>query len=244
MNRKNQLKDLLESSDDELFQKLIDRQEGAEGQSESYVLGIASEPEMQQFHNRFTATYCAASDHKPSGARWKLGRGFLVAVFVMVFLFTVAKAYPKMLNWVIESFDEFIQFHSNTSPEETMELWEDGWVPTYLPDDFRITDVVCGETAKLIEYSNTTGERIVFYQYSTNDNFHLDIENAIQEECQIDGKPAYVIEKEEISTLYWLDTDWSFSIEFPPSIMLDEAVKIAESISPVSNIDEENDYEH
>lgn len=115
-------------------------------------------------------------------------------------------------------------------PETVIQTWKGFYVPAEIPEGFQTARAVDGETAKIIEYRDSTGHRILFYQYTPDTSLDLDQERAAALSVQDNGD-AYAYEKDGTTTYYWFTEERAYVIEFPTdAVTLDAVERMVDSL--------------
>ena len=228
MSENRRIRELLEQSDDQVLQRIIDEQEGLIGIVESKRLGSPSDDVL--------AKWSAKLDKLPGQRRGRrrLRRIVILAAIVTALLLAaVAGAYhTELLNWWERVLEEVNTFNVEEDPEALVKTWNGFYAPTDIPEDFEIARAVDGVASKIIEYHNAAGNRILYYQYTDDASFGLDMEDATPLHVLSDAS-AY--EKEGETTYYWFVEDRAYVIIFDSdAVTLDAVERMAESLSLIT----------
>lgn len=219
MADQDKIQELIDASEDALFQKIIDRQEGALGLEEMTQPGSApTQAELAQWERALNELDRVASPAKTLPKRKRVGRIAVLSILAAALLLVAASAlYRPILNWVESVHEKYTQLQASSSAQARVDLWTAVYLPTYLPPYFTVSDAFEYEDIKIIEYASIEGARLTFYQYKSNANVRVDTEAANKTAVMlITGVEAYQIDKGSLSTLYWNDCGYSFSVEFNP----------------------------
>ena len=161
----------------------------------------------------------------------------VAAVFVISFtmLFGLLMISPEVRatvrQTIIEWYEQFTRF-SFTQSETINESTE--WIPAYLPDGFFISDAYTLVSAKIIEYSNDSGLKILF-EYSPEEevSFGVDNEHATYSVITDNGVEYHTYKSDNVdypSHIIWNNKGFSFHLE--SSMSADILEKIVTSVTP------------
>lgn len=224
----NELHDLIDSTEDKLFQTIIDRQEGALGMAEQELCGEKPLYNWPPSHQNSVLSCAPSCGFR---RRW-LSRAVVAAIIVFALAITAFAAAPTVLNWLETAHGNFVHISADESATEKIAAWTQVYVPDYVPEDYLPSDASRTEGMTVIEYVNTKGDRLIFYQYSPSSNIRIDTE--FSEETVLtwkNGETAYLSSKGSTSIVYWSSSDWMFSIEYnPEDLTIDEIELMEESI--------------
>lgn len=233
MNDDN-LKDIVERSQEEALQRIIDRQEGKLAREE--LKGPGRVPTAEELAHWSSELDRLEEQEKSSGLnrrKWLLRLAVLAALLAALLALSVGAIRAGIFNLFVTAQEQFTQINTSQSPERVVAGWRQFYLPSCLPDGYIISSPIDDENIKSIEYSNSSGERILYYQYSPNSNVRLDTEKADKQyNDSVNGETAYLFEKGTLSTLYWsTDKGYILSIEFnPSSVTAEEILDMAESV--------------
>lgn len=233
MNEK--IADLIEQSDEQLIQQIIDVQEGAIGLEEKHFDVEPSAEALKRFQAGLDKLCFAECEPVPSRHAHKVRKFIILAALIAVLLCIAVTAFHlNLLNWVERLQDGASTFTVEADPEDIIRSWDDANIPSAIPTGFILHAAISGTSAKIIEYVNTAGDKLTFYLYNADANFSLDTEDVSVELAQIETG-MYFYEKELQSTLYWFSNDRAYSIDFNANaVSLDAVVQMAKSLRPVS----------
>ena len=210
------LQEMLEESQDELFQQMVDRQEGRVGLAETKNNPGPTQSELDQWNRKLDKL---AADMEKSGAhRAKSWRrlGVVAAIAVLLMIGTVAALQIRILNVVETIQEKFTQLSPEKTAEETVESWEDAWLPAFIPEDFMLSDAVESEGVRAAEYTNSEGVQFTLYQYAEDTMLQLDTEDAVVSDCPIGESMGQVIQKGGWAALYWDNSNVVLCLEYDP----------------------------
>lgn len=123
----------------------------------------------------------------------------------------------RFLNMIIEVNERFssVEFEERESVENKEDLpkdWKD-YYPTVIPDGYTLkTWSTTSKSARLV-YSNELGEELVFIQGPLTGEVHLDTEDAVVFEIEINGFEALMIEEDGRIMIYWRNGSYAFSLK-------------------------------
>lgn len=219
----------MEQSQDQLFQQIIDEQEGRLGIEEARRLGGPPEEAL----TRWTTELDKIKDKRPG--HWK--RTVVIAAIIaaaMAMAVSVLATNFDFLNIVETIQEQFTQFSPDKSPEIIVSKWSGAYLPEYVPAGYMMSDAVESTDIRAVEYTNSEGIRFTFNQYSGNTNLRIDTETAETTGCHVGTEDGRLVRKGSQSTLYWNSVDTAFSIVYDPAnITDDEARQIAESVTSI-----------
>jgi len=129
-----------------------------------------------------------------------------------------------VLNWTEQATEKYLQFQAGESAAERVARWQEAYVPSTVPRDYQISAAAYSESSKFIEYANTAGDRLLFFQYPGSAAVRIDTE-AADREVDWFGQKAYLFLKEGTAMVTWDGGDCIFSIEYDPEAVTDEEIK-------------------
>ena len=227
MPENRRIRDLLEQSEDQLFQRIVDEQEGLIGLEESRQSGGPSKEALA----RWTAELDKLEARPAPRRRWK--RVALAAAIVAAVLALSALAYQMdFLNFVETIQEQFTQLSPSEPPEKTASTWIGAYRLEYVPEGYLMSDAVDNGDTKAMEYANSEGIRFTFYQSGCDTVSRADTEAADAETRTIGGGTGYLVKKDGQSQLLWQTTDAAFCIVYGETPE-EEIMKIAESLSKI-----------
>lgn len=228
MNDGKDLRELMESAEDDLFQAVVDRMERLE----------AAEPGPEPPAEVLARWQAALDKLEPAPAprsRRKLGLRIALAAAILAGLFLFGAHALQLLNWIEIQRETYTQIQAppESTAEEIVSGWSGACLPSYVPEGYHMSHAMDGTDFKAIEYADTEGHRLVFYQYSDSSSVRIDTESAEKRtDCTINGRTAYLIQTEAAGTLYWTDGQQIFFLEYEPDCLDDaEAVNMAAHIN-------------
>lgn len=234
MADQDKIQELIDASEDVLLQKIIDRQEGALGLKEMAQPGPApTQAELARWEKALNELDRAASPAKALPKRKRLGRIAVLSILAAAFLLVAASAlYRPILNWVESVHEKYTQLQAGETVESQVAKWNSAYVPEEAPEGFCISDAADLGDLKYIEYANTTGDRVTFYQNTPGSNVRIDTEKADRTITPwVDGQTAYLFQKGSLFTLYWNQGDAVLSVEYTAQTISEIAIKaFAENI--------------
>lgn len=229
MSEEKDLHRLVEDAEDELFQAIVDRMDRLE--APELEPGPGPPPEALA---RWRAALGRLERVPAVRNRRRLGLRIAVVIAILAGVFFLG-AHALTFNWIELVREEYtqIQLRADTSPEEVVDGWTDAFRPSCLPEDYHMSDAIDGADFKAIEYTDTEGHRIMFYQYGPDSNVRIDTESAeVRRSGTVNGHTAYWVQKGAVATLYWNDGQRIFFIEYAPECLSDaEILNFAEHIT-------------
>ena len=158
----------------------------------------------------------------------------VVLAFVLGFsiLFTTVDAFRvQVLNFLLTFESEYtsVRLGENENDENIIAGFKNTYLPTYIPEGYRIYDKGNGGSFSLINYINNEDEYIRFYVFTFGMEGNIDSENAeIIKTIKINGTEGIYILKNGKITISWSNEERLFIIS---AILSEkEIIKIAESV--------------
>lgn len=231
MSERQPFSDILDRSDDQAFQAIIDRQEAALGRAESGTPGPALTAET-------LAKWEKELDKLPGQrrSRRRLRRTVLLAAIITALLLAAAAGayHVELLNWWERVRQEVSILTVEEDPEAIVQTWTGCHVPTEIPEGFEIAQAVNGTTAKIIEYHDTAGNRIMYYEYTSDVTLGLDKEQA-SALIEPNHEGAHAYEKDGKTSYYWFSEERAYVLEFDTdAVTLDAVERMAESLRTIT----------
>ena len=168
---------------------------------------------------------------------WKTGRKIFTKVAVFLFItilgmsilaVSVEAFRMKIFNYVVEVQDKF----TSVGLEENDEVTDDSshiYMPSYIPEGYKIMDVQSFKYITAIQYVNDTGDTIFFEQCKEGQSIlRIDTENAESNRVIINGIEAFIINKNQMTGLVWHESEMTFTLM--GTLNENELIKMAESI--------------
>lgn len=164
----------------------------------------------------------------------------IMGVSLGVLAATSEAARHKIINFAIEVEKEFTNIHFQHDPkkedksnESSLDMipkdWSNVYIPSYIPEGFKIINTVLNSSAKTIFYANEEGLQITFRQYNSEKmELMIDTEDVQIERILINGVEGLISEKEGLTILVWHDYGNSFYLG--SEIEREEIVKMAKNI--------------
>lgn len=136
---------------------------------------------------------------------------FVVLLSVTLNVNAIRKPFVQMVRTVFNNHVE-IEFQGDTK-DFISEIYD----LNYLPDGFEITNVVIDSNAVSREYTNKDGVILMYSQQATqhHSGIFIDNEHSTYHTLTVDEKEIYVVVSEwNITSAYWIDNGYSFSIHY------------------------------
>ena len=108
--------------------------------------------------------------------------------------------------------------------------WHGDYFPSYLPEGFEFTYL--SSTGSFFSMKNSEGKEIYFQELSENGSGNYDTTDAVLSYVELHNKQALLIEKNDVSTVFWEMDNRLFYVV--TTISKDETIKIAESVEKIS----------
>lgn len=216
MADQDKIQELIDASEDALFQKIIDRQEGALGLEELNQCGaVPTQAELARWEQALNKLVDVKAPGTTPGKK-RLGRTALLAILAAALLLVAASALSRpILNWVESVHEQYTQLQAKNTAQDEIDSWSGYYLPTSLPAHFAVSDAHKADDVAMIEYANTEGFRITFYQYSPHSSFRIDTEKADKVITDlIPDQNVYLFSKKNLSAFSWNCGGHLLSIEF------------------------------
>lgn len=142
----------------------------------------------------------------------------------------------KVLNLVMEDMGEYTSVDIKEEPEASEDIlatvppnWEGQYAPTYIPEDFVISQYKSYNHTKTIVYLDDSGQMILFEERSGEiSSLRLDTEYTDATPIEINGFEGLLVEKDGIVKITWYNDELLFAIT--GKIDKNELIRIAESV--------------
>ena len=133
-----------------------------------------------------------------------------------------------VINWVIETFDEFSIFELD-SGGNSIERDIRSYAPEYLPSGFTLSNTIEQPSVVLNEYESENGETLTILVSLSDTRIYSDTEDTIETKLLLENATAWCYEKEG---MYWIcfEHDGCFFAVYG-NIDKNELIQIASSIS-------------
>lgn len=248
-NREQVRKKLYEEYEDSLFKLVMNDVAEKEGQlflEEAEKL--KNDPEFQpsqQSIQKFSKQVDAHFKKTKAYARRRrigqaLNKAAIAMLIVLVILgasvMTVQAVRVRVLNFLMDIQQEYtsFQFKDSSSGSEgggTPVDWHQAYVPTYIPDGYKVCAATKNEQSKIIEFKNPQGTSITYMELTQDSKTQLDTENASAfEAVSINGHEGTIAVKNSLVSIIWAMNDHMFMIRGKIKIEKDLAVKMAEGV--------------
>ena len=215
----------------------------AEADDEDEGEEISPSPQFEQRMKKIFRSYERAEWLKRVGR--KTGKIIIRSAIILLILgsslgivTTVSDAAKvKIFNFFIDTKDKFTDIYfkeqeiTPAEAEKRLKKWHDAYIPTYIPEGFKVVNAEDLGLIRILDYDDNNGESIK-YHCSPIEGFSLqvDTENAKVENIVFNhGEECMVIEKNGFTTLVWHNNEMLFSLR-ANLLERDEVIKIAESI--------------
>jgi hypothetical protein len=158
----------------------------------------------------------------------------IIFVILCTTVVTVQAVRVRVLNYLMEIQQEYTSFelknNENGSEGGSVAIdWHNAYVPTYIPDGYKVSDSSNSELLRRIEFKNPQGLFITYMELSEGNKPALDTENAsVIETISINGHEGTVVVKNSLVTIIWSMNKRMFMIRAQTE--KDMAVKMAEGV--------------
>ncbi len=118
----------------------------------------------------------------------------------------------RLFNTIIKNTEKYLDIQVNEeSQTNNIEQNIDGFYELeYIPNGFELNYVEDLGDTKIVNFINNKNEEILFNQSPNGTNFQLDSEDAEVKEVDIMGNEGIIIKKEDRTTLFWNNEEYSF----------------------------------
>lgn len=167
--------------------------------------------------------------------------GKRAAVFLIVSIISLSALTISVDAWRMKFFNMLIEINNRYSivtfeetesslifsSQDIPEGWTD-YYPTVIPEGYTLNTFSTTSKSSRLVYSNNENKELKFHQQSIGVESHMDTENAVVYEVEINGFQGVMIEKNEQIMIRWHNEEYGFLLTgyLEKEIMLD----IAESI--------------
>ncbi|MCB8818102.1 DUF4367 domain-containing protein [Desulfosporosinus shakirovi] len=163
----------------------------------------------------------------------------MLAVIVILFttVVTVQAVRVRALNFLMDIQPKYTSFQlkesdSGSDNGGSVVGWTNAYVPTYIPDGYKVSNSSNGKLLKKIEFKNQQGSLITYTELSEGSSPALDTENASDfETVSINGHKGTLAVKNSLVTIIWEMNNGMFMIRAQTS--KDTAMKMAEGVKYV-----------
>lgn len=246
-DRTESRKRLLEEFEDSLFRLVMHDVAQQEGQ---IFLGENEELKSSPSHQPSAEAICTFKKiskknirRQKQAPRRGLPRLFyrvsmVLAVLMIVSLtsvITVEAVRVRFLNFMIEVEKEFTSLSLQPSaPTDALPKgnWSDCYMPTYIPEGYKLIHEENMKMMKQLTYQNAEGKVINYSQFDSSTSVGLDTENAAVENIEVNGFEGLLIIKGEYVSVAWSDRESIFtlltSLDRAEALRVAQSVKIAE----------------
>lgn len=220
------LQSLFDQAEDILIQNIIDQQEGVLGAKESTAFSgrVPAPKDLDRWHDELEELASARKKTAAFGPtrairpQKKLLRTIVLVAIILSILIVSSNAFRiHFVNWTSTISEIYMEFRAGRSAKDTVEGWSQVFIPGKVPDGYEISEAASTKSSMYIEYSDSEGHRVTYYQYAASAVVRIDTEAADDKIALGDGQ-AYLFTKAGISTtISWNKGDYSFSIEYDPN---------------------------
>lgn len=239
---------LYEEYEDSLFKLLMHEAAEKEGQiflEEKEKLNNnpefqPSQQTIQEFAKQLDAHLKKRKDcARRRRARQVLNKVAIVIMLIVLIVFgatavTVQAVRMRVLNFLMDIEHEYTSFQLKESSGSSKSGgiiidWNQAYVPTYIPEGFKISSISDGNISKTIEFTNSQGSLLTYMESSEGIRSQLDTENASAfETVTINGHEGTVVVKNSLVTVIWAMDDRMYMIR--GQVEKDIAIKMAEGV--------------
>lgn len=244
-------KKLFEEYEDSLFRLVMHETAEIEGKAlldEREILKndpafVPSEEAVQRFSSQLDNIL---KRKKANALRQKtikiLNRSAVAMLIVIILLFTTVASVQairvKVLNFFMDIQPKYTSYQVNENGNgsgngEPVVNWTKAYVPTYIPEGYKVNSSSNSETFKKIVFGNHQGMIIIYTELNEGSIAQSDTENASTfKEISINGHNGTLAEKNSTVTIVWEMEDHIFTINAPTD--QETAIKIAESVKYIN----------
>ena len=252
---KNNLNDDLMNDDlmnDEYIDKLLEEtltdfalEEGERLMKEAEELEGFNPPEFSDEYKRKINKLMGRNYYKIKKRRRPAILKF-AAVIALCFVVSMPIAYSANADFRLFFKNLFKDFGTHYDVTQTVtdqdydfsaipDSWEYFYVPGYIPEGYKVSNIVANRNKIKIEYKSETNILSYFIYDDKSITNSIDSERAESDEILINGTKGHIIFKDSAKILIWTDDPYSFKIEATDlEIDNNEMIKIGESLEIVS----------
>lgn len=243
-------KQLYEEYEDSLFKLImydVMEKEGKFFQEEKEKLNTAGALPSEQSSKRFNRQLDAHFKKTKAYARRQrmlktLNRTAIAMLAVIVIFFTTVGTVHafrvRVLNFLLDIQSEYTSFQLKESDSgleggNLVVNWTNTYVPTYIPEGFKVSNISSSESYKRIIFQNQQDKsHIIYTELSGTNSPGVDTEDASEfETVSIKGRKGTLMVKDSMVTIVWEMDNRILMVQSQTS--KDTAMKIAEGVSYV-----------
>jgi len=169
------------------------------------------------------------------GSKFMLRFAIVIGVISLGFIltFTTVSAFRvQVLNFLLGFEEKYIAIKLDDGENTNAEInlnWHDAYIPSYIPEGYRINEIANDDDIKTIDYINNDKHHIRFMVFKSLAISNVDNENSeVFKYIEINGTEGIFVIKNGITTISWQHDDKIFVIT--AQLSEKEIVKIAENI--------------
>ncbi len=142
-----------------------------------------------------------------------LNRSAVAMLIVIILLFTTVASVQairvKVLNFFMDIQPKYTSYQVNESDNGSINggldvNWTNAYVPTYIPEGYKVDSSLNSETNKKIVFKNQQDMFIIYSELTEGSIIQLDTENAsVFKKISINGKKGTLTEKNSAVTIVW-----------------------------------------
>lgn len=157
----------------------------------------------------------------------------IVIVLLLTTVASVQALRVRVLNFFIDIKPEYTSFQlkeNGDSPSGSPVVeWTKAYVPTYIPEGYKVSSSSSSETYKKIIFQNQKGSVIIYTESNEDSMLNMDTENAsVVKEISINDHKGMLAVKNSTVTIVWVLDEHVFTVQ--ASSDEDTVVKIAEGV--------------
>lgn len=239
-NNADSLKKLNAEYEDALFRIIMSEAAEREGRLiyEEYMKSKTSHEVPQKEYDRFYALLDSKlkiekrNRRIPTKILFKTTAAVLAIIIMCSVLMVNVEAFRlKVLNLLISIEPRYTSIQISDSDGSNLIVdWKSAYVPTYIPEGFKLERVSSSSTAKLLYFIKEDDKSTITYmECGSTYGIAIDTEGAsLIEEIEISGHKGTLSVKGSTTTVAWIIDDRLFSIQGQADT--DEIIKMAESV--------------
>ena len=161
---------------------------------------------------------------------------FIVLISVTFSVSAIREPFIEMIKTIFDNHVE-IEFEGNTKDCIT-EIYG----LNYIPNGFELTKEMINSNTVSREYANKDGVILIYSQQATSNNTgtFIDNEHSTHHTITVDGKEIYIVVSDwNITSAYWVENGYSFSIDYYSMMDDDEIITIVKSNTIIGYQEEE-----
>ena len=182
-------------------------------------------PRSDRYLENMASIRCQATDKRKK----QITKRIIIAVIAAALLLLTACAIKEpVLDFVEKVYEKYTSLYSDVGNVETLETM---YIPSYIPEGYVVRSRYEGLTVFQVSWRNKENEIISYQQNPLYNNIvSIDTEEQDYSIMYIGAQKVYCISKAQSYLFVWEDDFYSFQLQCPSSIQMDEIEQIFLSI--------------